>query len=271
MGEKRQPSPELMRLAMLGPARSRNESDRFHHVRRIGRGPLGVVYEAQETATGRMVAVKQWQADGEEDPHHAPNHPGLVPLIERGRSGDTSFLVMEMMPEGSLRSSIDRIRNQRRDGIPPGFISYAAGALAQVAETLHAIHEEGQIHRGIKPQNLLFTDSGRRLLVSDLHPVNGTDVLRVSCVKEESSTLRYVAPELRDATQTTVDRRVDIYSLGICLYEMLLLQPPPAHDAGLDSALPGELADVVLRCIRADPDRRYSTAREVQQDLLTLL
>ncbi len=215
-----------------------------------------------------MVAVKQWQAEGEEDLHHDLNHPGRVPLIERGRSGDTSFLVMEMMPEGSLRSAIDRIRNQRRDGIPSGFISYAAGVLAQVAEALQAIHEEGQIHRGIKPQNLLFTDSGRRLLVSDLHPANGTDVLRVSCVKEERSALRYVAPELRDATQTKVDRRVDIYSLGICLYEMLMLQSPPAHDSDLDSALPGELADVVLRCIRAEPDRRYSTAGELREDLL---
>ncbi len=224
------------------------------------------MYEAQETATGRMVAVKQWQAEGEEDPHLELNHPGLVPVIERGTSGDTSFLVMEMMPEGSLRSAIDRIRNQRRDGIPPGFISYAAGALAQVAETLQAIHDKGRLHRGIKPQNLLFTDSGRRLLVSDLHPANGTDVLLVSCVKEERSTLRYVAPELRDGTQKTVDRRVDIYSLGICLYEMLLLQPPSTTDA--ESALPGELADVVLRCIRSDPDRRYSTAGELREDLL---
>lgn len=251
----------------------------FLLVRKLGRGPLGVVHEAQQESTGRVVALKRWSIAGpstletpaarESRPSGAIRHPGVVPVHARGLRDETSYVATELMTEGSLRHSIEQRRSRSRERDPSARISRDLRLFEEVANTLHEVHERGVVHRGIKPENLFLAADGSRLLLSDFPPANSADVLAVSWADDADRALSYMAPEQLSAGGKNVDARADIYALGACIYESatLISHSPPTSSRDRSRDVSPGLEAVLLQCLQAEPDRRYASARELQREL----
>jgi serine/threonine protein kinase len=157
-------------------------------LRRLGSGPLGVVHEALAEATGRRVALKRWGAEPAAEsgpggrlpwPPAALRHPGVVPIHAHGQSGTTAWVAMDLVPDGSLGRWIDAAA-ERKASASAALASAVVQLVADAAGTLAELHGKGVVHGGIKPENLLLGEGGRRLLLSDFAPANGAAIAAVS-------------------------------------------------------------------------------------------
>jgi serine/threonine protein kinase len=292
-------------------------------LREIGRGGMGIVYEAEQEPFRRHVAVKvlpwklpassQWRERFEREARTAANlhHPHIVPVFEFGDQDGWCYYVMHLVegigidriikllrePEGSVRA--ERVRElflgepgtpaangaapRRRDrGIlrRDSWVHLARIGI-QVAQALQHSHVRGILHRDIKPGNLLVDCRGS-VWVTDFGLALETDEVLRSSAPDVAGTLRYLAPEQLDGF---VDRRSDIYSLGVTLYELCTLQPlfeapdraalvqrirndVPRAPRSLHSSIPADLERIILKAIAKDPARRYPTADEMLRDLM---
>jgi hypothetical protein len=155
--------------------------------------------------------------------------------------------------------------------------------IADVADALHHAHEHGVTHRDIKPSNLLLSSDGR-LSVTDFGLARMLEHPGMTITGEFVGTPAYMSPEQVTAGRIPVDHRTDIYSLGATLYELLTLRPPfraegrdkllamvvqkePAAPRSVDPRVPRDLETICLKCVEKDPDRRYSSAKELAEDL----
>jgi serine/threonine protein kinase len=153
----------------------------------------------------------------------------------------------------------------------------------QAALALEHAHSVGIVHRDIKPANLLLDPHGL-LWITDFGLAQMAGDAGVTLTGEMLGTLRYASPEQALARRGVVDHRSDVYSLGATLYELLTLRPlfaspdrkellrqiadeEPRPPRSLESAVPRELETVVLKALRKEPSERYSTARELADDL----
>ncbi|HXZ48546.1 MAG TPA: serine/threonine-protein kinase [Usitatibacter sp.] len=260
---------------------------RFRVLSQLGRGAMGVVYRAEDTTLGRIVAIKTIALGGvsgaERDQNEARflqearaaariSHPAIVTIYEMGREGDVAFIAMELLEGADLRDLI-------RDGsLSP---SQALTIAASVAEGLACAHEQGVVHRDVKPGNIIVLADGR-VKIMDF----GIARLREPAVKTETGLLlgspQYMAPE--QIVGQPFDHRADIFSLGLVLYEMLtgvkpfagediaeltfkvanLPAPPPSHYA---RGLPAVVDLIVARALRKKPEDRYADAAEFARDL----
>ena len=215
-----------------------------------GRGAMGVVYKAEDTDLGRMVALKFLP---EELAAHPPalerlrrearmigalNHPGICTMYQLGESSGRVFLAMEFLEGESLRERIARKPLSEGE-----FIDVAV----QVTKALEAAHAQGMVHRDIKPDNLFLTKQGVVKLM---------DFGLAKPVEEESGgalqssvtgTSGYMSPE--QARGEALDARSDIYSLGKVLEEL---------------APPKKLAPIVGKALAEDPAKRWQTAGELR-------
>ncbi len=260
---------------------------RFKVLAELGRGAMGVVYRAEDTTLGRIVAIKTIALAGssreERDMHEARflqearaagrlSHPAIITIYEMGREGDVAFIAMELLQGVDLRSLI------RDASLTP---SQSAAIVAAVAEGLAHAHEQGVVHRDVKPGNIMVLGDGR-VKIMDF----GIARLHEPTVQTQSGVLlgspQYMAPE--QIVGHPFDHRADIFSLGLVLYEMLtgvkpfagqdlseltfkvanLPAPPPTY------RVPG-LAPVVdyiiARALKKKPDERYASAAELAADL----
>ena len=256
----------------------------FRLVREIGRGGMGVVYEAEQVSLGRRVALKVLAAPAvderarrrfQNEAHAvaALNHPHVVPVHAVGADGDALFLAMKLVEGRSLAEVL-------RDRATPD--PRAVARLGkQAAEALQHAHDFGIVHRDVKPGNLLLEPSGH-LWVADfgLARLPGADDL--TRTGEVVGTLRYLSPE--QAAGAAVDHRTDVYSLGVTLYELATGRPafpgadardllkrvaesePPAPRAA-SAAVPRDLETVVLKAMAKEPAERYATAADLAADL----
>jgi len=194
-------------------------------------------------------------------------HPGIVPVFDVGRDGDTCFIVSEFIEGGSLRGFIN-------DGPIPQ--ERALRWMADVAEAVHYAHSNGVIHRDIKPANILI-DHHDRALIADFgiaqSPLKATKSI---------GTLRYMSPE--QLAGNPVDARADVFSLGVVLHEVLTGDLPygdslPAAvegrvEVGLPKAgaagVPRRLREICARALKRDPDQRHRTALEFASEIRSL-
>jgi serine/threonine protein kinase/tetratricopeptide (TPR) repeat protein len=172
-----------------------------------------------------------------------------------------------------------------------GYVPAVLWVAARVADGLAHAHERGILHRDLKPANILFADDSEPVLL-DFNLAADTRAGVGAAVALVGGTLPYMAPEhlraFRDGT-AAVDARSDVYALGVILYELLTgAQPFPIRAGSVDAILPAMIADrlgppsdvrranpavspavasIVLHCLEPDPDRRYQSARELQEDL----
>jgi serine/threonine protein kinase len=269
----------------------------------LGRGGMGVVYEAEDVALGRHVALK-FLPDGISDPSalerfrrearaaSSLNHAHICTIHAIDQHAGRPFMVMELM-EGST------VRELLASGNPLP-LAQAAGIAAQVADALHAAHARGIVHRDLKPANVFVTNEGQAKLVDfglaqwrESLPMPAGTRVAPSAVGEHLTatggavgTVPYMSPE--QALGEGVDARSDLFSLGVLLYEMATGSRPfeDATDARTLEAivgrapvpietrnpeLPAALSAIVAKLLEKDRQQRYQDAAEVHRDLRHLL
>ncbi len=232
----------------------------------IGRGGMGTVYRARHVRLGRTVAVKflpsdlanqkEFEARFEREARALArlNHPNIVGIHDFGRDDGVSFLVMEYVEGKPLTDQL------------PLSVSRAAEIAAQICDALSYAHRQGIVHRDIKPDNLLMDGSGRvKIADFGIARIVGPDARgwTVTSKDETVGTPHYIAPEA--LTGAAPDPRMDIYSLGVVLYQMLTGKLPVGNFA----SAPPPFDRIVRKALAPEPAARYSTADEMKRDLLS--
>jgi len=282
---------------------------RYRLGRSIGRGGMGNVYEAVDTALGRTVAVKMLRADAftanamdrfelEARAQATLNHPNIVPLHEFGHHQGLPFLVMEYVAGGSL----SKLLRER-----PLSSRMAAWLMVPIARAVAHAHRMGLLHRDLKPSNILISASPdersgfeqsrevREIDVSIIPKIADFGLARTLNHDSDFSrgdslvgTVGYLAPERISNSATIAGPESDIYALGVILYECLTGRPPfqgedaaktlamiqellPVPPSELKPDLPRDLETICLKCLEKEPRHRYATADELADDLQRFL
>ena len=258
----------------------------------IGRGGMGVVYEARERSLDRTVALKVMRF-GIVDPRAlerfqreaetagALHHTNIVPVYATGREGDTSWYAMQLIEGQSLAQRIHSAYGEGRR--TPVSADEIIDVGLQAAEALHHAHERDVVHRDVKPANLIIDKEGR-VWLTDFGLARRLVDVGATMTGALLGTPRYMSPEQADLSRVDVDHRSDIYSLGATLYELATGIPPFGGDDPLSvisqirfeeppspkSIRPGisrDLDVVLMKCLAKDSSRRYATAEELAEDL----
>src|SRR5262249_47604015 len=247
------PAPPPLPEPGVGPYPANPLGD-FRIVREVGRGGMGVVYEAVQLSLGRRVALKTLPfaaaLDGrqlqrfknEAQAAAALHHSNIVPVFAVGCERGVHYYAMQLIDGHPLTALIQQARRARAGApAPPGadtaralqlstlrtsqaseYFRGAARLVAQAAEALEHAHQMGVIHRDVKPGNLMVDGRGH-LWVTDFGLAQLHDG-GLTQTGDLVGTLRYMAPE-QAAGQRLVDHRADVYGLGAPLYELLTLEP----------------------------------------------
>jgi len=258
----------------------------------IGRGGMGVVYEATDQRLGRRVAIKLLAAppeteeqarrfDREARAAASLTSDHVVRVLEVGTHDGVPYIVMELLEGRTLEAAIDA------EG--PLAAPLAVEWLLQALDAIGEAHERGLVHRDIKPANLFLADPGRAgapiVKVLDFGVVKEVDANQARLTQTGTSmgTPAYMAPEQIRAAKA-VDARADVWSLGATLHEMLtgslpfqatslpkllaqILREPPAPLQSARGELPPALEPIVRRCLSKDPAKRYADADELADAL----
>ena len=256
----------------------------FRVIREIGRGGMGVVYEAVQESLGRRVALKvlppaALASDNRLRRFHREaqaaarlHHTNIVPVFGVGQQDGLHYYVMQFIPGEGL----DKVP---ATGDPCDWRAVARIGV-QAAEALDYAHRQGVLHRDVKPANLLLDDRGT-VWIADFGLAKLADVEDLTHPNDTLGTLRYMAPE-QFAGQA--DARSDVYGLGLTLYELLVLRPAfdesdrrhltrqitqaePPRPRKLRPDIPRDLETIVVKAIASQPEHRYQTAGELAADL----
>ncbi|MGH6838051.1 MAG: serine/threonine-protein kinase [Methylocella sp.] len=200
----------------------------YRTTQRIATGGAGEVYAGIDTKVGREVAIKFLRPELASDPSYVDrflaeakslgrlNHPNVATLYELRQEDDHVCMIMELV----RGRTVEQIIEDRHNGLG---IRESLAIIAQVADGLSYAHEQGVIHRDVKPSNLMATDSGRvKIMDFGIARVRGSD--RMTRAGSAVGTPLYMSPEQCRGLEG--DERSDIYSLAIVLYELLAGVPP---------------------------------------------
>ena len=255
---------------------------------RIGAGGLGTVYAAHDPLLSRLVAIKTLNLELSADERESFNtlfldearaagglsHPHIVTVFDAGVSDNSAYIAMEMLKGRDLRQL-------RQEGWRPS-PAQAALIVRRVADALAYAHSKGVVHRDVKPANIFMVGRTQpRVLdfgiarVAHRHDIGSAGDIA-------AGSPYYMAPE--QARHQTVDRRADVFSLGVVLYELLadckpfrgatlteitnsVLTHEPPLACEVDRKVPLGLAEIASRAMLKDPEQRYRSARAFSRDL----
>src|SRR6202167_160420 len=257
----------------------------------IGLGGMGVVYKAEDTRLGRLVALKflpeHMAADSvalqrfsrEARSASSLNHPNICTIYDSDVYESREFIVMEYLDGQTLAIYIAGRRAVSTELV--------AKLGMPIAEALAAAHSKGVIHRDIKPGNIFVTQSGlvKVLDFGVAKLVQESDRTAVTTLTETNTitgTLPYMSPE--QLRGESLDARSDIYALGVALYEIAtsqrpyssslqgtlvdeILNRPASPPSSINRKLSPKADDIILKCLAKDPEDRYQTAKEIAVDL----
>ena len=224
------------------PARSQECLGRWRILDELGRGGMGVVYLAEDVATGERVALKLMTGDHagsaarfrrEAEAVARVEHPEICRVIDVGSDGDRLWIAFEHLEGETVADALRRARRRREEAAsgdeqeardPARWFAIAE----QVARALHATHEAGLVHRDIKPANIMLTADGRAVVLDFglAHDDPTGERTRLTHTGVPIGTPAYMSPEQVHARPAPLDGRTDVYSLGATLYEALTLRPP---------------------------------------------
>ena len=240
----------------------------------LGRGGMGTVYRARQRKLDRVVALKVLTPRDELVAGLAERfereartlarltHPSIVAIFDYGRDDDFCWLLMEYVEGTTLRQVLDGGELQPRQ---------ALALVGPLCDALQFAHEQGIVHRDVKPENVLIDRAGRPKVADfGLAKLLGEPAALVSLTasRQVLGTLRYMAPEQLDRP-LEVDHRADLYALGVVLYEMLTGEVPVGRFELPSERVhtPPRLDEVVLRSLEREPARRYQSASAVKSDV----
>ena len=267
----------------------------YEIIQEIGRGGMGVVYKARQRSLNRLVALKMIlagahasAAERERFRREAESvarlvHPNVVQVHEVGEQDGVPFLCLEYVAGGTLA--------ERLDGLPQP-IGPAAELVETLSRTVHHAHQQGIVHRDLKPANVLLTAPGESLRavpkIADFGLAKRLDLDGHSTTQHVAGTPSYMAPEQVRRGRECIGPAVDVYALGVILYELLTGRVPFKGNTAMDTvlqvlhqdpmppsrvrpSLPADLETICLRCLAREPARRYATAQELADDLRRFL
>ena len=259
----------------------------YEIVDEIGIGGMASVYRAFQASINRHVAIKVLPTQFARDPNFVKRfqneaqaiagleHLHILPLYDFGAQDGYTYMVMRYVTGGTLE---DLMLGERMP------IERAVQIVADIARALDYAHQQGVVHRDIKPSNILIDEQGEPLLTDFgiAKMLEGTDATRLTGTGTVLGTPDYMAPE--QAEDVEIDGRADIYSLGVVLYELLTGQPPYQAKTPLavvmmhvrdplplprtiEPNIPEILEQIVVKAMAKDPNDRYQTIGEMEQDL----
>ncbi|MGE3175645.1 MAG: protein kinase [Planctomycetota bacterium] len=267
----------------------------FRIVREVGRGGMGVVFEAVQESLGRRVALKvlpqasllsgnQLERFRREARTAAQlHHTHIVPVFDSGEADGFHYYAMQFIDGRGLDAVVRELRRERPEGdstITRDQCRRSARLCAAVADALHHAHLQGTLHRDVKPANLLV-DAEDHVWVTDFGLAKALQQEGLTHSGDVLGTLQYMAPEQFDGQY---DARSEVYALGATLYELLALRPAFAGRtrsevidrirAGrcerlrrLQPAVSHDLETIVAKAMAVLPQQRYPTADALAQDL----
>jgi hypothetical protein len=271
--------------------------DDFEIVREVGRGGMGIVYEAVQRSQGRRVALKVLSLGATLDPRHLQRfrneaqavaqlrHPNIVPVLAVGCEQGVHYYAMRFIDGRTLAHHIHALRSGATDR--GELFREAARVGVQAAEALEHAHQMGVIHRDVKPANILLENDGP-VWVTDFGLARWPADDALTMTGDLLGTLRYMSPEQASARRGLVDHRTDVYSLGATLYELVTLRPAfcgddrqevlhqvlnddPPPPRRLCRDMPRDLETVLLKALNKSVEDRYATAQDFADDLRRFL
>lgn len=267
--------------------------DGYDIIEEIGKGAMGSVYRGVQVSMERPVAIKVLEKKLSKDKNLVDrftlearttarlSHDNIIGGIDAGKTKDgVHYFVMEFIEGQSIGDLLDAEGKLE--------VEEAANIVLQVADALDYAHEEGIIHRDIKPDNIILTEEGIPKLC-DLGLVRdfGNDS-RLTMEGHALGTPHYISPEQARGLRDSIDHRSDIYSLGASFYHMITGSPPfpqknPAvvcamhatkpfpSPHSLDESIPQQICKIIERCTQKKPNKRYQSCAEIVNDLRQFL
>jgi serine/threonine protein kinase len=260
-------------------------------LRELGRGGMGTVYEVEDPSLHRSAALKVVHSGlatpdtltrfrREAEAMARVRHHNLVRIFKVGQATQGSYLLMELVDGSPLSALVE----SPESSFPP---RRAAKVVRQLASAAEALHREGILHRDLKPSNVILRPDGVPVLL-DLGLARVTDAETLTRTGAVIGTVGYMSPEqAKGVSPKTLTPAVDVYGLGVILYELLAGEAPfrgrpmkvlkaivsqePPWPPELEAKVPKGLQRIVLRALAKDPQQRYASAADLGEALARFL
>jgi serine/threonine-protein kinase len=260
-------------------------ASRYEIIEELGKGGMGKVYRVEDKKIKEEVALKLIKPEVASDKKTIERfsnelkmarkiaHRNVCKMYDLGEEKGTHYITMEYVPGEDLKTTIRRV-----GPLGAGKVVFIA---KQMCEGLEEAHSLGVIHRDLKPQNIMI-DKGGNARIMDFGIARSIEAKGITGEGVMIGTPEYMSPEQTEAKD--VDKRSDIYSLGVVLYEMVTGRVPfegetplaiamkhkseaPKDPKELNTEIPRDLSLVILKCLEKDKENRYQSAGEVRSEL----